>query len=202
MIIYGSRSKQLLKENVIEKCAHCGTQNMDVYIFQRYAHIFWIPFFPIGKTAVSQCNNCKQVLKEKEMPPPLRQEINHTLNSKTKTPVWMFSGLALLVILISSMVMDSNKKHERNAALILAPLTGDVFEVTTEDNQYTLFKVEEVQGDTVFLLVNNFQTNKSSGLREIKSKGEAAYSDEIYTIARKDLKEMFDKGKILDINRK
>ena len=202
MIIYGSRSKQLLKENVLEKCAHCGTQNMDVHIFQRYAHIFWIPFFPIGKMAVSQCNNCKQVLKQKEMPATLQKEINYTLNTKTKTPLWMFSGLALLVILITSMVIDSNKKNERNAALILAPLSGDVFEVRTEDNQYTLFKVEAVQADTVLLLVNNYQTNKSSGLIDIKSKGEKAYSDEIYTIAKKDLKEMFDKGKILDIIRK
>jgi hypothetical protein len=202
MIIYGSRSKQLLKETVIEKCAHCGTQNMDMHIFQRYAHIFWIPFFPIGKIAVSQCNNCKQVLKQKEMPAALQKEINHTLNSKTRTPVWMFSGLVLLAILITSMVIDSNKKNERNAAFISAPLRGDVFEVRTEDNQYTLFKVEEIQGDTVLFLINDFQTNKSSGLREIKSKGDKAYSDEIYTIARKDLKEMFDKGKILDIIRK
>ncbi len=202
MIIYGSRSKQLAKETSIEKCAHCGTQNMDMYIFQRYAHIFWIPFFPIGKTAVSQCNNCKQVLKQKEMPASLQKEINYTLNTKTKTPVWMFSGLVLLAILITSMVIDSNKKNQRNAALILAPQSGDVFEVRTVDNQYTLFKVNEVQGDTIMLFVNDFQTNKTSGLRDIKGKGDNAYSDEIYAIAKKDLKEMFDEGKILDIDRK
>ena len=202
MIIYGSRSKQLAKETTLEKCANCGTHNSTaLYIFQRYAHIFWIPFFPIGKTGVTQCSNCKQVLKQKEMPSSLQRE-NYTLKSRTKTPVWMFTGLALLVILITSMVMDGNKKRERNAAFVAAPQTGDVFEVRTEDNQYTLFKVEDVQPDTVLVLFNNFQTNKSSGLSDIKRKGNEGYSDEIYSVARKDLKEMFDKGNILDIERK
>ncbi|HUR11979.1 MAG TPA: hypothetical protein VM012_11445 [Flavitalea sp.] len=202
MIIYGSRSKQLVKETSIEKCAHCGNRNMDIYIFQKYAHIFWIPFFPFSKTGVSQCNNCKQVLKQNEMPASLQKETYDILKLKTATPVWMFSGLALLVLLITSMVIDSNKKNERNALLILAPQSGDVFEVRTKDNQYTLFKVDDVQGDTVLFFINDFQTNKSSGLRDIKEKGDNAYAKETYVMARQELKEMFDKGDIVDIDRK
>ena len=202
MIVYGSRSKQLAKEITTEKCANCDTHSsIEMYVFQRYAHVFWIPLFPVGKTIATQCNHCKQVLKQKEMSSSLKQ-VAYNLKSTAKTPIWMFSGLALLAILITSAVISDNKKKERNALLITAPQSGDVFEVRTEDNQYTLFKVEDVQADTVLVLVNNYQTNKSSGLSEIKSKGEKAYSDEIYTIARKDLKDMFDKGKILDINRK
>jgi len=29
-------------------------------IFGRYAHIMWIPFFPVGKTQVAECTRCKR----------------------------------------------------------------------------------------------------------------------------------------------
>jgi hypothetical protein len=97
MIIYGSRNKQLAKEIINEKCNHFGKQNcIDMYVFQKYAHVFWIPFFSIGKTGVSQCDHCKQMLKLKEMPSDYRLAYDN-LKAQTKIPIWMFSGVALIV---------------------------------------------------------------------------------------------------------
>jgi hypothetical protein len=70
-----------------------------MHVFQRYAHIFWIPFFPIGKTGASQCGHCKQVLKEKEMPSSLKMAFDD-VKSRTKTPYWTFAGVAIIVVLI------------------------------------------------------------------------------------------------------
>lgn len=202
MIVYGSKAKQLAKEIIIEKCPNCGKQNStELYIFQRYAHVFWIPFFPMGKTAVSQCDHCKQVFKLKEMPSSVKSSYEN-LKLQTKTPIWTFSGLALVAILISIGVVSAQKNDEKNAKLILSPQSGDVFEVKTEDNQYTLFKVDNVKGDSIFLRVNEYETNKISGLNDLKRKGDKAYSEETFPVLKSELKEMLGKGEIIDIERK
>jgi hypothetical protein len=202
MIIYGSRNKQLINEALFDKCQNCGTQNsIEMHVFQKYAHVFWIPIFPLGKTGVSQCNHCKQVLKHTEMPTSLKQSYEN-VKAKTKTPTWMYSGLVLIGLLIVFGTYQSKINDEKNAKLILTPLKGDVFEIKTKANQYTLYKVEEVQADSVFIKINNFETNKISGLREMRSKGDSAYSEVVYGFSKNELKTMLQSGEIMDIERK
>lgn len=199
MIIYGSQSKELAKETLIDKCENCGTQNgIEMHVFQKYAHVFWIPLFPIGRTGVSQCNHCKQVLKLKEMPASLKISCNN-LKAQTKTPIWTFSGLALVAVLISIGVISDKKKDAKNAQLILTPQSGDIFHIKTKENQYTLYRIDQVQGDSVFVQVNNYETNKITGLAELNQKG---YSEEIFGLTKSDVKQMFDNGEIIDIDRK
>ena len=199
MIVYGTKSKELAKEILTEKCPNCGTQNStDLHVFQKYAHVFWIPFFPMGKTGVSQCNHCKQVLKLKDMPSSMKTSYE-TLKAQTKTPVWTFSGLALVAVIIAIGVMADKKKDERNAGLILTPQGGDIFEIKTRGNQYTLYKVDQVQGDTVFVKVSNYETNKESALSDLKKKD---YSEGVLGFSKAELKQMLDNGDIVDIDRK
>ena len=199
MIIYGSKNKEIAKEHLVDKCPNCGKQNsLDLYVFQKYAHAFWIPFFPLGKTGVSQCDHCKQVLKLNEMPPFLRTAYDN-LKSQGKTPIWTFSGLALVAVLITVIVISEKKKDEKNAKLILSPQNGDIFEIKTKDNQYTLYKVNQVQGDSVFIQANNYETNKITGLDDLKNK---EYSEEILGFTKTELKQMLDDDIILDIDRK
>jgi zinc-ribbon family len=202
MIVYGTANKELVKEMVAGKCQHCGTQNsVDLHLFQKYAHVFWIPFFPIGKTAVSQCSNCKQILKLKEMPPPLK-DVYENLKTQFKTPVWMFSGLALVFILIVAAILSGKKNEERNASLIKSPKSGDIFEIKTKDNQYTAYKVVAVENDSAFVKFNNYETDKASGLSELKEKSDTSYSNEMYGFSKAELKQMLDKGEIINVNRK
>jgi hypothetical protein len=201
MVIYGTRNKELAKEILLEKCPHCGKQNsIDLHVFQKYAHVFWIPCFPIGKTGVSQCDHCKQVLQLKEMPPSIKASYDH-LKAQTKAPIWMFSGLVVIAVLIALVVISDKKKDEKNAKLILAPQPGDIFEIKTKDNQYTLYKVAQVTGDSVFVRVNNFETNKATGLNGMKRKGDKEYSEDVLPLSKADLKEMLDDGEIIDIDR-
>ena len=201
MIIYGSRSKQLTKEILTDKCPNCGSQNStELYIFQKYAHVFWIPFFPMGKTAVSQCDHCKKVLKLKEMPAGYTSSYEN-FKSQLKTPIWTFTGLVLLVVLISAAVVSDRQKNELNAKLILTPQSGDVFEIKTKESQYTLYKVDNIQGDSVFVRVNEYEASKISGLRSLKEKGDSTYSQELFVYTKSELKMMLEKGEIIDIDK-
>lgn len=199
MVVYGYKAKQLISENLAEKCPHCGSVNsLTVYVLQKYVHIFWIPTFPTRKTGLSSCSHCKQVLELKEMPPSLTAAYE-SVKAQTSTPVWTFSGLALLAILIALVIYNDKRRDERNARLIAAPQAGDIFEIKMEDKRYTLYKVDQVQNDSVFIQINKYEVNKATGLSKLRDKG---YSDDLYGFSQSELKEMLRKGEIRDIVRK
>jgi len=202
MIIYGSKTTQVASENINDKCSNCGTQNsIQMIVFQKYAHVFWIPIFPIGKTAATQCSHCKQVFQKKEFTGNLNNDFEN-LKSKSKTPIWTFSGLALIAALIIWGTISSRQNDEKKSKFILTPQKGDIYEIKKDYNQYTLYKVENIVGDTVFVLVNLYETNKISGLSDLKGKGDEAFIQESLPILKADLKVMLDKGQIIDIDRK
>jgi hypothetical protein len=202
MIIYGSKATQVATENLSDKCSSCGTQNsIQMTVFQKYAHIFWIPFFPIGKTGATECSHCKQVLQKKEFTENLNSSYE-TLKSNSKMPIWTFSGLALLSILIIWGVKSNNETAEINAKLILTPQKGDIYEIKKDYKQYTLYKVNNVAGDTVFVFVNQYETNKITGLTDLKNKGDEAFIQEPLPLVKTELKSMLEKGEIIDIDRK
>jgi predicted RNA-binding Zn-ribbon protein involved in translation (DUF1610 family) len=198
MIIYGTRSKQLAKEHVTDKCPNCGAQNsIDMYVFQKYGHIFWIPFVPMEKTGVSECTQCKQVLQILQMPANLISAFVN-VKAKTKTPLWTFAGLAALGILIIIVVFEIKKDKELNAKLVLTPQAGDIYEVKTKEDNYTLMKIIRVQGDSVYVNFNNYETDKASGIYQLKEK---EYSEDVSGLSKMDLREMFKDGNIYDIER-
>jgi hypothetical protein len=57
-----------------------------------------IPFLPAGKTGISECSVCKQVLEEKAMPENIAATYQR-LKSESRIPIWMFSGAGLFLLL-------------------------------------------------------------------------------------------------------
>ena len=200
MIIYGSRAKQLAKETLAEKCPNCGSYSVDLYVFQKYAHVFWIPFFPMGKIAVAQCTSCKKAWNKNEFSETAKYAYQN-LKAQTKTPVWTYAGISIVAIIIALTFFNEQKKNERNNKLILAPQAGDIFSVKSKKDSYTLYKVTTVRGDTVLLRMNEYETNQESGLSDLKRKGENGFSEVMLPYTKAELKAMFDKGEIIDIER-
>jgi hypothetical protein len=201
MIIYGSRSSHLgTKQLTNEKCPHCGTVgSLIMSTYAKYAHVFWIPIFPLGRTGVSQCQHCKQVLEVKQMPPNIRQYHEVSL-AENRIPLWQFSGLALLMVLIAWTVYSSGKDKEEQAVFLASPAKGDVYEMKTEAGNYTLFKIVAIADDSVNVVYNDFEVTKLSGINKIDK--DENYPDSIYySLSLGELKAMFEKGKIMDINR-
>lgn len=101
LFFYGVRSTHLktspLENNQIQ-CQHCHNSSMQMSIFGRYAHLFWIPLFSIGKTGVSQCSHCKQTLRKREFSSQLKSEYQK-IKATAKIPFWYFSGLILIGLL-------------------------------------------------------------------------------------------------------
>lgn len=198
MIVYGTRAKVLATEQVVDACPNCNSRNtVHISVLQKWAHIFWIPIFPIGKTGVSQCTNCKQVLKLKEMPAGLRLSYDN-IKAQTKTPVWTFAGLVLIAALAIFLTIDSKQKAEKVTKMIPALQKGDVLHLRLSDTSYSLAKVTRVNGDSVMIVNSQYQTNSIPDLDNLKSKG---YDTEERFFSVGDLKAMDKKEEILDIDR-
>ncbi len=201
MIIYGSRTKQTAKSNVAAPCPNCSTNgSIEIRVLQKFAHIFWIPLFPVGKKAMSECSHCKQVLQYNEMRPALMGAFA-ALKEKTKTPLWTFTGLGLIAVWLGIGWYSSEAAKRHAARLLLNPAKGDVLTVETSGSMYTLYKVSHVNGDSVFVYKNKYQTDTEFGIDRVKDKGPEGYSGVLSIFTRQALQLMQQQGKITEIER-
>ena len=117
-------------------------------------------------------------------------------------PLWTFSGLALVALAITWGAISSQQKKAENEKNISAVQKDDIYEIKKGYKQYTLYKVERVSADTVFMLVHQYETNKVSGLTDLKSQGDKGYAEGSIPFVKSELKAMLDKGEIVDIEKK
>jgi hypothetical protein len=168
-----------------------------MYFFQRYAHIFWIPFVPTHKKAVSECTNCRQVLEKKEFPLHFKNEYED-LKFQAKTPLWTFAGLGILAVVIVLGIISSNIDDAKNADLIFDPKKGDIYEMKLSATEYTLYKVDKVEGNAVYLFENEFVSDRASGVTDLYAK---PFYKESTPLMKTNLKAILKSGEIMDIDR-
>lgn len=198
MIIYGWKEVWLKSEPVIEHCPNCkATNSLQIHLFQRYAHIFWVPTFPYNKNGATQCSNCGEVTNYRKLSPSLRLSYDN-LKSNIKAPIWMFSGIGVIIIIGIVITLIGQQTSKRVSERVLQPKINDILEIKQKDGGYTLIKINEVTKDSIYFYPNKFQTDKSTGLSDLYDKG---YDTVIYMIARKALLDMDKKDEVLDVVR-
>lgn len=101
MILFGSGSSNIGIFKIPDtKCEYCKQTNTQlIAIFGNYAHIFWIPLFPIGRDAIVECTHCKYTIEEKEFSPQLRELYVYNKNLAVR-PFWHWLGIGLVGFLI------------------------------------------------------------------------------------------------------
>jgi len=136
MIVYGARASRIgnfyLDNTSCEYCKETGKQ--EVSVFGRYVHIFWIPIFPIGKKAVSECVHCKRTIEQKDFTPELKS--NYTSNlSQAKRPVWHFSGLILIgAFILFSTIIGMTAEVDPREELLQEDVKSMTFSPTYESD--------------------------------------------------------------------
>jgi hypothetical protein len=202
MIVYGTRATLQKTEYIFDPCPNCRTANsVRLSVFQRYAHVFWIPFFPIGKTGVSMCNNCRQVIKLDQMPPSLRLSYDN-LKAHTKIPIWSFAGVLLISLGVIAIIISEKQTAEKVSKFIVSPKKDDIYEIKLKDSEYTLYKVQKVEKDTVYFFANKYQTDLETGLSGLADSGAKAFDTDItYGLSKSMLADMNKKDEIIDIDR-
>lgn len=199
LYLIGHKSIPLKQEPISEKCSCCESINsVTVTVYQKYVFFFWIPFLPAGKTGISECAFCKQVLAEKAMPENVHAAYQQ-LKATARIPIWMFSGAVLFLLLFAYWQFQDMQQKQASAKMVVAPAVGDILEVKTKEQQYTLTKIIDIKNDSIFLVSSNYQSADASGLASLK---DSSYTIEVAYISKNNLKDLFDKGDILKVDRK
>ncbi|MDF1698089.1 MAG: hypothetical protein P1U56_19735 [Saprospiraceae bacterium] len=102
MIFFGTRASNIGNFNLQNSdCSYCEMSDTQrISVFGKYAHIFWIPVFPIGKTVIAECTHCKRTIEQREFPPSLNT--SYLMNmTKAKRPLWHWLGLGFVGFLFA-----------------------------------------------------------------------------------------------------
>jgi hypothetical protein len=201
MIFYGTSGSLIHTEQTPSvKCNSCEKQSQHtVSVFGKYAYLYWIPIFPVGKKGVSECNHCKVTLEKKDMSEQLKLAYGN-IKTNVKSPLKHWSGLAVILALISYGVYASNQHDKDVVSYIENPAIGDVIEYRAEETgYYSTIKIVNVSNDSIFAIPNNYETDKKSGISDIDK--EVNYTSEPYGIGKDQIQSLFDDDIFYDINR-
>ena len=203
MIIIGYKATETGHQHLLNiKCSNCGTKgSIEMKTFSNYFLVFLIPFCPYKKDASTQCSHCKQALYETQFSSELLSEYE-AMKANAKKAYWQFSGLALFVMFIITVIYSLREDNKRDILWLSAPKKGDIYEIREKDATYTLYKVNEVTTDSVYVLFNKFQSDRQSGLTQSKMNEADSYiTDDYLPIAKKDLLKMREEGEIQTVRR-
>jgi hypothetical protein len=93
MIVIWGLKKVIIKSLPLyfETCPSCETKGAtSAHYYTRYAHIFWIPIFPIRIVEDVRCGKCQNKNDNPYIVIANKKSISH--------PVWTFSGLIFFVV--------------------------------------------------------------------------------------------------------
>jgi len=200
MIIYGSRATHLKSGQLPSAtCPNCQTKgSLTASTFGRHAHIFWIPLFPMGKIGVFECQHCHKGFKKKELGEDGKMEYKNFLGD-VKTPLWKYSGLALITLFIAWMTYSDKRKEEKVSVLVEKPAMYDKYTFKTEGNSYSTFKIVEVFDDSVYINQNDYEIDRLSAIYKIDK--EENYPSDIYVVSKAEMQSLYEAGDIVDIER-
>ncbi len=206
MIIFGTKTKILKsKDSTTYDCENCNSKGSVTFSFMaRYFHIFWIPIFPISKKGISQCSHCKQVLYANEMNPRMKQDCA-SASTNTKIPITHYFGLFIIELFFCLVIFSIVKNSIDETKFLATPQVDDLYKIEKND-AYTLYKIAEIKGDTLFFKMHSMAVRKYTGLNNLKKKYKNDYSDETIKFTKDQIKSMksdskSDFGKIYSIER-
>lgn len=203
MIFYGTKATNLKNGQIINiDCPNCETNSTMKYsAFGKYAHIYWIPLFPISKITVAECNSCKKTYEFKELPESIKTKFQREKEKNpVKFPIWMFSGSFIIAALIGFAVYKSNETEKNEAEYIKKPKVGDVYSIKISDAHFTTARVDKIDKDSVYLTDNDYETDKTTGIDEIDVSKNYTIVKE--ALSKKEVQEAYKKEKIFAITRK
>jgi len=202
MIFYGTNGAHVRTAPLPDvACPSCDTAgSLNVSVFSRYAHIYWIPLFPYSKPLVAQCSHCQQAWEEKALPPAISGPAKD-LKKETRAPLLHWAGLGIILVLLGFGAVAGARNDREDKAFLEAPHVGDIYTVRAKDGDdtYSLLKVVAVKGPTVDVVPNEYTINKSDALAELNEP--AKYSKESFSLSQYELKVMQNKGQLTEVDR-
>ncbi|PIF63334.1 zinc-ribbon domain-containing protein [Flavobacterium sp. 11] len=159
MVLIGTRDSKIKNGKIIAvECPKCESKASITYnVYSRYTHITLIPIFPVSKIIDVECNNCKEIFGYEN----LSEDIKIKLQSEKeinilKTPIWMFSGLIILVGYITFWMYTNIQTNDKTNVFIQNPILGDVYNLKFTNGYYSTMRIDQVTKDSVYATQNDY----------------------------------------------
>jgi len=200
MIFYGTKATNLKNDRIINvDCPNCSTNvSMNYSVFEKYAHIYWIPFFPVKKLTFAECNSCKKTFEFKELTAAIQQKINMA-KGRISSPLWMYSGIFIIGVLVLYSFYSSMQRSSDTKTYIQTPKAGDIYYVDESNGFYTTMKVSAVSKDSVEVFLNEMEIDKKSQIDKVDL--EENYKKE-EKIAKSTIQRLYKENKIYEVVRR
>lgn len=196
LFIYGVRDKKLKTYSDREfLCENCNSPKFDYIVRQKYFHLFLIPIVPVDKYAGIHCNDCGFTRKE------IYSKNGSAYIKKTRTPVYMYSWLILIGLLIAYGITNSSVVSSKEKEYIKNPVEGDVYSIKFKDDNnqdaYTLIKIINVSNDSVYF----FQCNVYYSQIMSSLKTNEYFVTDTFASSKAEIANMYNEGTITRIYR-
>jgi zinc-ribbon family len=195
MIFYGTRSSNIKNGEIRNvTCPHCQANvSMNYNVFGKYAHIYWIPFFPMGKTNIVECRSCKASYDVATVDQSIKDKFKKEQEQNpTKTPLTHFSLLFLFGIGILFAVYFGLKGESDTKEFAKNPKVGDVFYEALANGHFSTSKISKITKDSIYVLQNNKESIKKKDVSK-QSAEEANFTME-WAFSKKKYNELATKG--------
>lgn len=201
MIFYGTNGSKIHHDRKPGiKCDNCNEiTSHDISVYGQYGYIYWIPLFPSGKKVFSECTNCKITQDFKGMNEKLRFAAKD-VKRNAKTPIWYWSGLGVIAILIAILYYSSLQHDKDVISYIKNPKAGDVIEyVVSESGHFSTLRIESITNDSIFVIQNDYEIDRKSDVSDIDVNEN--YTTETYSIGKDQIQYLFGENIFYDMNR-
>ena len=203
MIVYGTKATNLHNGKIINvDCPSCEKiTTMKYSVFGKYGHAYWIPFFPMKKITVAECNTCYKTFEYPDLYESIRIKIQRENEKKPiRFPVWMFSGVFILFGIMGFGIYSSKMTDINNLEYIKNPKVGDVYYVKITDGHFTTMRIDKVSRTEVYLTNNDYEIDLKSDIYTIdEAKNYTKFRDTINIL---NLQESLNNETIIEVIRK
>ena len=201
IIYYGTKAKNLKNGQITNvECPNCNTNVSMIYsIFGKYAHLYMIPFFPIKKLTFAECNSCKKTFEKIELSPLIQQKLEREKEkNNVKIPVWMFSGLFLIVLIVALSFYSSHQTDVDSESFIVSPKVGDIYLINSAEGHYSTMKIDQVSKDSLIIFMNDMEIDSKTDIDKIDL---AENYKKTYTVSKKNMLKLYKEEKIYEVKR-
>jgi len=202
MIVYGTSKGITLKKGRVRNviCPECKKDtSMDYLVYGKYFHVYWIPFFSIGRRTIAVCTTCETDFEAVGFRDDIKKKFDREREKESaRIPVWFFSGSIAICALIGYGFYGSIESANTEKDYLKHPKAGDVYRVTADAGYFSTFKVNHVRKDSVYVFANDLQTDNQSAVNKINT---PEHYKELYAFSRKSIDSLYQKGEIYQIDR-
>ena len=108
IFIFGFRATHIKTLPAPGRVCTCGAP-MQMSFYGSYAHMFWIPAFPVRMAAFTTCMLCRNVSTQDQFDQDLRQT-RSALRKQVRHPIWFYTLLIIIAVLFITALITAGAK--------------------------------------------------------------------------------------------